>query len=144
MPPGRGATGAAGAGDLSALEMNPAGLASLRGLRLQGELSSTWQPIDFTRAGTCGAVACRTVSNSSGAFLNTVSGASYEVREGLVIALAIYGPPSHGRENFPDPRDVRSVLAEAPQRYSLISENNLVVFPGAGVGWRALSWLDVG
>ena len=145
VPMGRGGTGAAGAGDLSALEMNPAGLASLRGLHVQAELSSAWQPIDFTRAGNCGGAACATVQQSSGAFLNTVSGISYEVRDGLVVALGVYGPPSHGRENFPDPRTVKgSILQGAPQRYSLISENNLVVYPGVGVAYRALDWLDVG
>ena len=99
---GRGATGAAGAGDLSAMALNPAGLASLEGLRLQGELVSSWQPIDFTRAGICGPAACPTVSNSSGAFLNSLSGASLALRPGLVIAAGAYGPPSVGRENFPD------------------------------------------
>lgn len=136
-PLGRGGTGAAGAGDLSAFVLNPAGLASLSGLRLQGELSSTWQPIDFTRAGQRA-----TVSNSSGAFANTLSGVSFEVRKGLVVAAAVYGPPSLGRENFPDPRVVPPLTA--PQRYSLISEDNLIVYPGLGVGWRALDWLDVG
>jgi long-subunit fatty acid transport protein len=144
-PLGRGATGAAGAGDLSALALNPAGLASLEGVRLQGELSMTWQPIDFTRAGNCGPRACGTVSNSAGAFLNTLSGISVALRPGLVVAAGIYGPPSMGRENFPDPRSVQgSIAAGAPQRYSLISENNLVLFPGLGAGWRALDWLDVG
>ena len=143
VPMGRGGTGAAGADDLSAVILNPAGLASLTGVRLQGELSSAWQPIDFTRAGNCGVRPCATVSNSSGAFLNTLSGVSVALRPGLVVAAAVYGPPSMGRENFPDPRVVPA-LTQAPQRYSLISENNLVVFPGVAAGWRALDWLDVG
>jgi Outer membrane protein transport protein (OMPP1/FadL/TodX) len=145
-PLGRGATGAAGAGDLSAMVMNPAGLASLDGLRLQGEFSSTWQPIDFARAGNCGARPCATVSNSSGALLNTISGVSRSLRPGLVVAASVYGPPSMGRENFPDPRALApgTSLTGAPQRYSLISENNLVIYPGVGAGWRALDWLDVG
>ena len=145
-PLGRGGTGAAGAGDLSALVMNPAGLAALDGLRFQGELSSSWQPIDFARAGNCGARPCATVSNSSGAFLNTLSGVSLALRPGLVVALAVHGPPSTGRENFPDPRDFPpgTSLTRAPQRYSLISENNLIVYPGVGAAWRALDWLDVG
>ena len=89
-PLGRGATGAAGAGDLSAIAMNPAGLASLEGLRLQADLSLAWQPIDFTRAGICGPAACPTVSNSSGAFLNSLSGASLALRPGLVIAAGAF------------------------------------------------------
>ena len=141
---GRGGTGAAGAGDLSALEMNPAGLLALHGLFVQAEVSSTWQPVDFTRAGNCGGLPCATVSQSSGAFLNTVSGVAFEVREGLVLAVGVYGPPSHGRENYPDPRVVSPILTAAPQRYSLISENNLVVYPGVGAAFRALDWLDVG
>jgi long-subunit fatty acid transport protein len=143
VPMGRGGTGAAGADDLSAILINPAGLASLSGVRVQGELSTTWQPIDFTRAGNCGARPCVTVSNSSGAFLNTLSGVSVALRPGLVVAASIYGPPSMGREDFPDPRVVQP-LTQAPQRYSLISEDNLVLFPGLSAGWRAFDWLDVG
>ncbi|MCA1829652.1 MAG: outer membrane protein transport protein, partial [Myxococcales bacterium] len=86
---------------------------------------------------------CGTVTNSAGAFLNTLSGVSIALRPGLVVAASIYGPPSVGRENFPDPRVV-APLTSAPQRYSLISEDNLVLFPGLSAGWRALAWLDVG
>src|SRR6267142_2051663 len=145
-PLGRGGTGAAGAGDLSALVMNPAGLASLDGLRVQLEGSSAWQAIDFARAGNCGIRACATVSNSSGAFFNTLSGVSLAVKPGLVLALGVYGPPSMGRENFPDPRAMPPgvSLTGAPQRYSLISENNLVVYPGVAAAYRVLDWLDVG
>ena len=143
VPMGRGGTGVAGADDLSAVLINPAGLASLSGVRVQGELSSTWQPIDFTRAGNCGVRPCATVSNSAGAFLNTLSGVSVALKPGLVVAASIYGPPSMGRENFPDPRVVQP-LTGAPQRYSMISEDNLVLFPGLSAGWRALDWLDVG
>ena len=53
---------------------------------------------------------------------------------GLVVAAGIYGPPSVGRENFPDPRQVQgSAIAGAPQRYMLVSEENVVLFPGAGI-----------
>ena len=54
--------------------------------------------VSFTRAGPCGGLSptCPTVANSSGPFLNTVSGASYGIGE-LVIALGVYGPPSVGR-----------------------------------------------
>src|SRR5881394_2306812 len=136
VPMGRGGTGVAGADDLSAVILNPAGLASLAGVRVQGELSTSWQPIDFTRAGNCGVRPCPTVGNSSGAFLNTLSGVSVALRPGLVVAASIYGPPSMGRENFPDPRVVQP-LTQAPQRYSLITEDNLVVFPSLSAGWRA-------
>src|SRR3954462_11116225 len=90
-PLGRAGTGAAGAGDLAAMAMNPPGPASLEGVRPQLEGRSTWQPIDFTRAGNCGARPCETVSNSSGAFLNTVGGVWLAVRPGLVLALGVYG-----------------------------------------------------
>src|SRR5438874_13116655 len=142
VPMGRGGTGAAGADDLSAVILNPAGLASLPGVRVQGELSSTWQPIDFTRAGNCGVRPCGTVSNSSGAFLNTLSGVSVALRPGLVVAAAVYGPPSMGREKFPDPRVVPA-LTQAPQLYSLVSENYVVVFLGVVSCVRTHNWLDV-
>jgi hypothetical protein len=144
-PLGRGMTGAAGAGDLSALALNPAGLAALPGVRLQAELSFAQQPIDYTRAGNCLGRPCASVSNSAGPFLNTLSGVSVALPRGLVIAAGVYGPPSVGRENFPDPRTVRgSPIADAPQRYMLVSENNTVLFPGVALAYRALDWLDVG
>jgi long-subunit fatty acid transport protein len=145
-PLGRGMTGAAGAGDLSALALNPAGLATLHGLRVQAELAFSQQAIDYTRAGTClDPRPCQTVSNSSGWFLNTLSGVSWALRPELVLAAGIYGPPSMGRENFPDPRQVQgSIVVGAPQRYMLISENNTVLYPGVAAAWRALEWLDVG
>src|SRR5205085_9594273 len=96
-PLGRGMTGAAGAGDLAALASSPAGLLALPGVRLQGELSLAQQPIDYTRAGTCLAAPCRTVSNSASLFLNTLSGVSVSLRPDLVLAAGVYGPPSVGR-----------------------------------------------
>jgi len=146
VPLGRGATGAAGAGDLSAMASNPAGLAELSGLRLQGELSVAQQPVSFTRQGPCGGLSptCPTVSNSGGAFFNTVSGASYKLGD-LVFALAAYGPPSVGRYQYPDPRTVQGPVAmAAPQRYSLIESNNFILYPGLGAAYRVASWLDVG
>src|SRR5437764_1183796 len=120
-PLGRGMTGAAGAGDLSALASNPAGLAGLSGIRLQAEFSFSQQLIDYTRAGTCLGKPCATVSNSAGLFLNTLSGISVALRPGLVAAAGVYGPPSVGRETFPDPATVQgSAITGAPQRYMLI------------------------
>lgn len=122
-----------------------AGLADLDGVHVQGELSLAAQSIDFTRAGACASRPCPTVGNSNGPFPNTLDGVSVALRPGLVVAASVYGPPSVGRENFPDPRTAPgSPLSGAPQRYSLISENNVVVYPGLGVGFRALPWLSLG
>ena len=144
VPLGRGGTGATGTGDLSSVLFNPAGLAELGGLRLQADLSLATQSIDFTRKGRCGPSPCATVSDSYGAFPDTISGVSWEARPGLVLAASINGPPSVGKESFPDPRAVRSPLTGAPQRYSLISSDNLILYPGLSAAVRALSWLDVG
>ena len=153
VPLGRGATGAAGAGDLSALHTNPAGLAELDGLHVQAELSIARQAVSFTRGGICGTgtLSCPTVENGGGPFLNTVSGVAFHLGRaspalaGLVVALGVYGPPSVGHLQFPDPRTARgSPQLSAPQRYSLINSANFVLYPGLGVGYRALPWLDVG
>ncbi len=144
VPLGRGGTGATGTGDLSSVIYNPAGLLELHGLRVQFDASLSSQSIDFTRAGRCGPLQCATVSDSYGAFPNTISGVSWELRPGLVLAASVNGPPSVGKENFPDPRAVRSVLTEAPQRYSLISSDNVIIYSGLSAAWRALPWLDVG
>jgi long-subunit fatty acid transport protein len=145
-PLGRGATGAAGAGDLSAMAQNPAGLLELDGLRVQLELSLTGQPVSFRRAGSCGggSSACPSVENSSGAFLNTLSGASLRFGD-FVAALGVYGPPSVGRYQYADPRAPQvDVASYAPQRYSLIESDNFILYPGVALAWRATRWLDVG
>lgn len=143
---GRGATGAAGTGDLAAMALNPAGLAELEGLRLQIELSAAQQPVTFTRKGPCGGLSatCPSVANGSGTFLNAVAGVSYKLG-GLVLAAGAYGPPSVGRYEYPDPRSVKdNVALAAPQRYSLIASDNFILYPGLAAAYRAASWLDVG
>ena len=145
-PLGRGATGAAGPGDLSALAINPAGLAELTGLRLQAELSVVNQPVSFQRAGSCGSgsALCPAVENDGGPFLDTVSGASLQLGD-FVLALGAYGPPSVGRYRYPDPRvQSANVGLGAPQRYSLVESDNFILYPGIGAAWRAQSWLDLG
>ncbi len=152
---GRGATGTAGAGNLSAIIYNPAGLADLPGLNVQLDLQLATQGTGFTRGGGCGATLypCATVADSSGLFPNTMSGVSLDLGvlspnlKGLVVAAGIHGPPAVGSHSYPDPRDFNTaadVAAGAPQRYTLISSNNLILFPGISAGYRLTDWLAIG
>jgi long-chain fatty acid transport protein len=152
---GRGATGAAGAGDLSAIIYNPAGLAELEGLTVQLDLQLAKQNTSFTRSGGCGqAMApCGNISDSSGWFANTISGVALNLGvispglHGLVIAAGVHGPSAVGAHNYPDPRSFDTaveVATGAPQRYSLISSSNIILYPGISMGWHANDWLSVG
>src|SRR5207245_9084732 len=87
---------------------------------------------------------CDTVENSGGAFLNTMSGASWKKGD-LVLALGAYGPPSIGRYQYPDPRTMTTAIAiHAPQRYSLIQSDNFILYPSLGAAYRITPWLDAG
>jgi long-chain fatty acid transport protein len=146
-PLGRGATGAAGAGDLSALAYNPAGLLELTGLRVQADVTLSNQSVTFTRQGSCGAPPgspCADVNNGAGGFFNAVGGVSYRMGN-LALALGAYGPPSIGRYQYPNPRTVQGNPAvQAPQRYSLIDSDNFILYPSLGAAYRVASWLDLG
>jgi len=152
---GRGATGAAGTGDLSSVIYNPAGLADLSGLTVQLDVQIAHQPITFQRAGGCGSLLqpCQPIADAAPYFPNTISGVALNLGvlspnlRGVVVALAAHGPPAVGVHNFPDPRNFASsaeVASGAPQRYSLISSNNFIFYPGVSIGWKVSDWLSVG
>jgi long-chain fatty acid transport protein len=153
---GRGATGAAGAGDLSAIIYNPAGLAELSGLTVQLDLQLAQQHTTFTRgAPYCGETmaACAPVSDTAGLFANTVSGVALNLGvlspelSSLVVAAGVHGPPAIGDHSFPDPRNfgtAAEVAAGAPQRYTLISASNIILYPGLAAGWRVNDWFSLG
>jgi long-subunit fatty acid transport protein len=155
---GRGATGVAGPGDLSALVYNAAGLASLPDdshLFIQLGASLTEQPISFQRGGGCGAALsqCPTVPDTAGWYPNTLSGAAFDlglitpVLSGLVLGVGFHGPSALGVHRFPDPRGSAStsdVAVDAPQRYSLISSDDLLLYPALALAYRLTDWLDLG
>ena len=60
------------------------------------------------------------------------------------MALSVYGPPSIGRYQYPDPRAAGPVSPAlfAPQRYSLIESDNFILYPGVGFAYRIAKWLD--
>jgi long-subunit fatty acid transport protein len=155
---GRGATGVAGPGDLSALTYNPAGLALLpeQGrLFLQLGASASHQPVSYTRSGGCGLSArpCAAVEDTAGWYPNTLSGAAVDLGlahpalSGWVFAVGLHGPSALGSHTYPDPRLAASasdVSATAPQRYSLISSENLILYPAFALATRLTPWLDAG
>lgn len=155
---GRGATGVAGPGDLSALAYNPAGLALLpeQGrLFLQLGASGSKQPVSYARSGGCGLSArpCAAVDDSAGWYPNTLSGAAIDLGlahpalSGWVFAVGLHGPSALGSHRYPDPRlagSASDVSATAPQRYSLISSENLILYPAFALATRLTPWLDAG
>jgi len=155
---GRGGTGVAGPGDLAALTYNPAGLALLpeQGrLFLQLGASESKQPVSYTRAGGCGTSQrpCGEVNDSAGWYPNTLSGAAIDLGlahpalSGWVFAVGVHGPSALGSHTYPDPRlagSAADVSATAPQRYSLISSENLILYPAFALATRLTPWLDAG
>lgn len=157
---GRGGTGTATGGEVGALYYNPGALIGDDGWHVQLDAMVSREQVGFQRVNAKGSPGgYGAVANSGGAFADTLSGISYtNTRVALPFALAfgIYGPSSTGNLEYPDPALVPTpssqdacdhachVDHDAPQRYSLISENLVVVFPTLALSVRPLSWLDVG
>lgn len=140
------------ADDLTAIQHNPAGLAQLEGLSflvdaqlLNHQVSFLRQDPGFDPASPSTLV--NTVDNSkSGLFFLPFLGASYGFQLGgrtMTVGLGVYGPPAQGRYVFPSPnyekdamgRFLQSPNKNAPQRYSLISNDIIILYPSLTVSY---------
>ncbi len=133
------------ADDLSAMEYNPAGLAQLKGLHFNVEGLLLHHAVSFDRRnpGAPDAVVTKgPAENSVGVFPLPLAGVSYGfdiLDRNFSVALGVFGPPASGRYAFNkpnydrDPNDPKRWVADprlyAPQRYTLIENNILIVYP---------------
>lgn len=139
------------ADDLTAIQYNPAGLAQLEGWSALVDAQLINHQVSFLRQDPGFDPAAlntlpNTVDNSkSGLFFLPFLGASYGFRVAnrpLTLSLGVYGPPSQGRYVFPAPnytkemsRYVENPRKYAPQRYSLISNDILILYPSLSAAY---------
>jgi long-chain fatty acid transport protein len=139
------------ADDLTAIQYNPAGLAQLEGgsflvdaQLLNHQVSFLRQDPGFDPANPSTVV--NTVDNSkSGIFFLPFAAGSFGFQVAgrtLTIGLGVYGPPSQGRYTFPAPnytkemgRYVESPKKNAPQRYTLVNNDILLLYPSLSAAY---------
>jgi len=140
------------ADDLTAIQHNPAGLAQLGGGSFLADLQLLSHNVSFLRQdqgfdAANPSTLVNTVDNSkSGLFLLPFLAGSYGFQVAgrtLTVSLGVYGPPSQGRYTYPAPnyakemsRYVESPRKFAPQRYTLISNDILVLYPSLSVAYE--------
>ncbi len=160
-----GSTGAASPTDATALTYNPAGLAQQKGFRALIDLRAVQEKLTFQRLNADGSNedGWLPVSNAGGPTIAPMFGLSYALtRLPVPFTIALGGHPASGYTGlaFPDPlaiypRDdsgsyrkggtyAGEVAREAPQRYSLISNDSLVYTFDLGVAVCLMRKLDLG
>lgn len=141
------------ADDLTAIQHNPAGLAQLDGWSALVDVQLLNHQVSFLRQDpgfdpAAPSTLVNQVDNSkSGLFFRPFLGASYGFQVAnrpLTVSLGVYGPPSQGRYVFPAPnylkegmplRYVESPKKFSPQRYSLISNDILILYPSLSAAY---------
>jgi len=150
---GRGGAFTAKADDLTALEYNVAGLAMARGTRVLFSANIVNASADFQRAGTYPTMAgvpysgqpFPAVSEQGGAFFAPMFVVASDLgTKKWTVAAGAFGPSAYGKSTWPTQVSVAGQPAPAPQRYDLVSEDLLQIFPTVAVAWRPLDFISVG
>ncbi|MCC6336808.1 MAG: outer membrane protein transport protein [Myxococcales bacterium] len=139
------------ADDLTAIMYNPAGLAQLDGWSFAADVQLLNHQVNFLRQDPGFDPAnpntlVNTVDNGkSGLFFLPFLGGSYGFKVAgrtLTVSLGVYGPPSQGRYVFPAPnytkemsRYLESPRRFSPQRYSLISNDIIILYPSLSLAY---------
>lgn len=151
----QGGAFAAQADDLTAVQHNPAGLSQLQGWHFVLDAHALNHEVRFLRKDADGDTPSGEISNTGGLFLLPFAGVGYGRELGgrrFHAALGVYGPPSVGRYTFPEPnyeRNERGTLVEspirtAPQRYGLIRNDIIILFPSLAASYEVHPKLSVG
>ncbi len=146
------------ADDLTAIQHNPGGLSQLRGFHflLDSELQN--HEVSFLRK-DLGATssAANTVTNTGGLFFLPNLGLGYGLNAAgrpLTFAFGVYGPPAVGRYHYPRPnyareaqdatRYVEHPRKYAPQRYALIENDVIILYPSLSASYELHPRASVG
>lgn len=149
------------ADDLTALQYNPAGLANMAGFNFLVDAQLLNHETAYTRQDNAGAVGPtsptpNTVRNTGGLFFLPFAGVSYGINLGtrrLTVALGIYGPPSVGRYQYPIPDYTKNAAGtgyvntprrEAPNRYQLINNDVIILYPTLALAFQIHRRFQVG
>lgn len=148
------------ADDLSAIQHNPAGLAQLRGFNFLVDGQLVLHDIAFSRIDPGFDVnnppkpPGDVVHNQGGPFAVPMLGLGYTFSvfgRPLFVGGGIYGPPADGHYSFPSPnyeqqggKFIENPRKFAPQRYSLIDNNVVVIYPSLSLAFAPVSAFSLG
>ena len=151
----RGGAWVARASDPLATIFNPAGLAgqptrvTLQNntiiehtcfTRVQAANDTTNDPLVSGPGGTYPRV-CNDISPT----INPQLGATIKLGERLGLGLLVIGPSSGGQKTFPDfINDANGQPQAAPNRYLLIEQKGIILFPTVGLGYEVMDNLRIG
>ncbi|MBS2014965.1 MAG: outer membrane protein transport protein [Deltaproteobacteria bacterium] len=151
---GRGGAWVARASDPLATTFNPAGLAGQyskvtvqNGVIFENTCFSRLKALNDTTNDPLARAdgSFPEVCNDGKATLNPQIGATIRLTDRLGLGLLLIGPSSAGEKNFPDfVNDGSGQPVAAPQRYLLVKQSGIIVFPTIGLGYEVVDNLRIG
>jgi hypothetical protein len=150
----RGGAWVARASDPLATMFNPAGLAG-QPSRVTLQNNTVVEHTCFTRIKAANDTSNDPLAGPGGAFprvcndisptFNPQLGATIRLGDRLGLGLLVIGPSAGGQKTFPDfVSDGTNQLQAAPNRYLLVQEKGLILFPTVGVGYEVVDNLRIG
>ncbi|MHB8873993.1 MAG: OmpP1/FadL family transporter [Myxococcaceae bacterium] len=147
------------ADDLTAIQHNPAGLAQQEGYGFLLDVQLLRHDVSFLRKDPGGVTFSGTnqIQNAPGAFLLPNLGVGYGTQlwnRRFTFAFGVYGPPSVGKYGYPAPnyadkdpttgRYVNNPRKWAPQRYGLIENDVIILYPSLSAGYEVHPMVSFG
>lgn len=150
----RGGAWVARASDPLATMFNPAGLAG-QPTRITIQNSLIFEHTCFTRVRSANDTTNDPLAGPGGTFprvcndiaptINPQIGVTLRVTDRLGIGLLVIGPASGGEKTFPDfVNDGNGQPQAAPNRYLLVQQSGIILFPTVGVGYEIIDNLRIG
>lgn len=151
---GRGGAWIARASDPLATMFNPAGLAG-QPSRVTLQNNTIFEHTCFTRVKAASDTTNDPLVGADGTYprtcndisptINPQLGATIKLTERLGLGLLVTGPSAGGEKTFPDfVKDGAGQDQAAPNRYLLIQQKGIILFPTIGVGYEILDNLRIG
>lgn len=150
---GRGGAWVARASDPLATTFNPAGLAG-QPTSVTVQTAVYFHQTCFTRLKSAFDTSQDPMVDATGHYprvCNDVSptynlqiGATFRVNERLGVGLLVQGPASVGEKDFPEFVNDASGAQAPPQRYLVIKQAGIILFPSIGVGYEVIDGLRLG
>jgi long-subunit fatty acid transport protein len=147
------------ADDITAMTLNPAGLAQLDGLHFGFDAQFLNHSVTFLRQNpgfdpNNTSPLINPVTNKAGAFFLPLAAVSYGLPlwgRPFTVSVGVHAPPSVGRYDYgvnytKDPMGafVENPRKFAAQRYALVKDDILVLYPTVSVAYAVAPWLQVG
>jgi long-chain fatty acid transport protein len=151
---GRGGAWMVRASDPLAVMFNPAGLAG-QPSRITIQNNTIFEHTCFTRLKSAIDTSQDPLADASGHYprvcnditpnINPQFGGTLRINERLGVGLLVIGPSSGGEKDFPEfVNDAQGNPQAPPNRYLLVSQRGIILFPTVGVGYEILDGLRIG